>query len=230
MPFPTTPEPASPADPPLFDLPSGARVPRRRVVLVTGPSGSGKTSLARRLGLPVVNLDDFYRDADHPGLPRRHGIVDWDSPATWDVEAAHAALLDACRSDRVDVPVYDIPTSQRTGTQTVDLDAAPLVLAEGIFAAELVDPLSRDGVLADAVHLTQGRLVTFWRRLARDVGESRKPIAALLRRGTHLLLAEPRMVRRWESQGTRPLAVEAAEHELRALAAHERTRHERHPT
>lgn len=34
----------------------------RRVVLLAGPSGSGKSPLARASGLPVITLDDFYRD------------------------------------------------------------------------------------------------------------------------------------------------------------------------
>src|SRR5690606_3864548 len=50
------------SQPGLFDIPPGARRTPVRVVLLTGPSGSGKTSLTGRLGLPVVSLDDFYRD------------------------------------------------------------------------------------------------------------------------------------------------------------------------
>jgi hypothetical protein len=83
------------------------------VVLLTGPSGSGKTSLTQRLGLPVVQLDDFYLDIDHPGLPQRYGSVDWDSPETWDGKGALAALHELVTEGRADVPVYDIPTSRR---------------------------------------------------------------------------------------------------------------------
>src|SRR5699024_5552678 len=45
------------------------RVPAK-VVVLAGPSGSGKSRVANRLGLPMLRLDDFYREADEPGLPR----------------------------------------------------------------------------------------------------------------------------------------------------------------
>ena len=84
----------------LFDVPEGARRPRVRVVLLTGPSGCGKTELTRRLGLPVVALDDFYLDGDHPDLPRAHGIVDWDDPRSWDGAGALAALREVAATGR----------------------------------------------------------------------------------------------------------------------------------
>ncbi|WP_166845313.1 uridine kinase [Isoptericola sp. BMS4] len=201
----------------LFDVPPGARRPERRIVLLTGPSGSGKTALTRRLGLPVINLDDFYRDVDHPGMPMRYGIVDWDDPASWDREGALDALRDVVRTGRVDVPVYDIPTSRRTGSAVVETAGAPVVVAEGIFAAELVTACRAEGFLADAICLTQPRLVTFWFRLLRDVAESRKPLPTLLRRGWGLLRAEPALVRRWTDLGCRAASPAQAERDVRAL-------------
>jgi uridine kinase len=201
----------------LFDVPPGARRPERRIVLLTGPSGAGKTALTRRLGLPVINLDDFYRDVDHPGMPTRYGIVDWDDPASWDAEAALDALREVVRTGRVEVPVYDIPTSRRTGAAVVETAGAPVVVAEGIFAAELVAACRGEGFLADAICLTQPRLVTFWFRLLRDVAESRKPLSTLLRRGWGLLRAEPALVRRWVALGCRTASPAQAERDIRAL-------------
>ena len=76
-------------------LPRPAAPPRARVVLLSGPSGSGKSSLAARVGLPTVCLDDFYRDGDDAGPAGRRplGIVDWDDPASWDADRAVAALV-----------------------------------------------------------------------------------------------------------------------------------------
>ena len=58
-----------------------------RVVLLAGPSGSGKSYVAHRTGLPVLCLDDFYRDGDDPDLPRVDGAVDWESPLAWNAAA-----------------------------------------------------------------------------------------------------------------------------------------------
>jgi uridine kinase len=201
-----------------------------RVVLLAGPSGSGKTSLTRRVGLPVLALDDFYRDIEDdaddvrtdPPLPRRFGIVDWDDPASWDAAAATAAVVRLCREGVADVPVYDIPTSRRTGTQRLDLAGARIFVAEGVFAAELV-PLLRalpdgDQLLADALCLTLHPAVTFGRRLLRDLAESRKPPLTLVRRGFGLARSERALVERWLRLGCRACSMPEAETTLRSLA------------
>jgi uridine kinase len=189
------------------------------VVLLAGASGSGKTSLCRRLGLPTLMLDDFYRDGDDPGLPHRFGIVDWDDPASWDGAAALDTVERLCRKGAADVPVYDIPTSRRTGTVRLDLAGAPLVVAEGVFAAELVEGLQATGLLADAICLRLSPAVTFGRRLLRDLAESRKPPLTLVRRGLGLARAEPALVRQWTALGCRPLSVRDAEQRIRSLSA-----------
>ncbi|MEE6281977.1 uridine kinase family protein [Georgenia sp. MJ170] len=201
----------------LFELPAGARRASTRIVLLTGPSGSGKTSLTGRLGLPVVALDDFYRDGDHPGLPRRHGIVDWDDPRSWDREAALAALLDIARTGHADVPLYDIPTNRRTTTTAFDAGGSPIVLAEGIFAAELIDAAREEDILADALCLWRPRIQTFWFRLLRDLGEARKPPLTLLRRGLSLARHEPAMIAALEQRGARKVTVDEAESRIREL-------------
>jgi len=193
------------------------------VVLLCGPSGSGKTSLTRRLGLPVLQLDDFYRNADDartdPPMPHRFGIVDWDDPDSWDGRAALEVLVRLCVEGAADVPVYDIPTSRRTGTSRLDLAGAPVVVAEGIFAAQLVSRCREAGILADALCLRLRPAVTFWRRLARDLSESRKPPVTLVRRGLGLMRDEPRLVEQWVALGCRPVSVPEAERAVRAVRA-----------
>lgn len=198
--------------------------PRARVVVLAGPSGSGKSHLARQLArelaLPVLRLDDFYRDGDDPGLPRAHGIVDWDDVASWDADAAVRAAVALCTTGAVDVPTYDLPTSRATGSSRLTLDGARVVLAEGIFAADVVPELAVRGVLADALSLTHRPPVTFVRRLARDLREGRKPPLTLLRRGWALMRAEPVIVARQVGLGARACRKREARRRVRSLAGY----------
>ncbi len=202
----------------LFSLPPGGRTPRSRIVLLAGPSGSGKTSLARRLGLPAISLDDFYRDGDDPGMPQRYGIIDWDSPASWHRAAALDALVEVARTGEVELPVYDIPSNRRTGRTRLEALDAPLVIAEGIFAAELVADCRAEDILADAICIVRPRTQTFFFRLMRDLGEARKPAGTLVRRGLTLAAEEHRNIERWVSQGCRPLGITQAEATIKSLA------------
>lgn len=177
-----------------------------RVVLLAGPSGSGKSSLAARTGLPVLRLDDFYKEGNDPTLPRVTGStdIDWDSPASWDADGAVAAIGELCGTGRTDVPVYDLATSSRVGHDTFDIARTPLFVAEGIFAADIVRRCQELGVLADALCLRGRPSTTFRRRLARDLREGRKSVPFLLRRGWRLMRAERGIVARQASLGAHP--------------------------
>lgn len=200
--------------------------PPAHVILLTGPSGSGKTSLAARTGLPVLSLDHFYRSeqellspdhSDAPLLP--DGRVDWDSPRSWDAEAALTAITTLARTGRATVPVYDLAASARTGHEELGLGGAPLFVADGIFAARLVDRCRQLGVLADALCLRGSRGTTFRRRLLRDMRESRKPLPVLVRRGWRLMRAEPAIVAEQEALGARACTRDEALARINALRA-----------
>ena len=186
-----------------------------RVIVLAGPSGSGKSRLCERLGLPFVNLDDFYKDGSDPSLPRRslgagQEIVDWDDPASWLEQEACDALERLCRDGRADLPVYDIARDGRVGHQLLDLAGAPFVVAEGVFAQEVVAACRDRGILATAVCVRNHPLVTFWRRLTRDLRERRKAPHVLLRRGLLLMLSEPRVVAHAEALGCVPQTPDQA--------------------
>lgn len=190
---------------------------RARVVVLAGPSGTGKSRLAARLaathGWPVVRLDDFYRDADDPQLPAlASGLTDWDDPRSWHADAAMAALGELVETGRTLVPTYDIGLSRATGTRELTCPPGVPILAEGIFADEIVPALRSEGLLLRAYCVAYPRLVTFALRLARDLREHRKPPAVLLRRGVMLWRREPEVVARAVATGAtrrRPKQVEA---------------------
>jgi len=205
------------------------------VIVLAGPSGSGKSHLAERLALPLLRLDDFYRDGSDPALPRitsganpsrrlvprllrtSTGLVDWDDPASWLCSEAVEALATLCRTGTVETPVYSISANGRTGTQTLSLSGSPLVMAEGIFAHHVVAPLRAAGLLAAAYCLRQHPAVTFWRRLTRDLREHRKPPLVLVRRGLALAHDQRRLVAEAVSLGCTPVSADEAFRLVRAL-------------
>lgn len=184
------------------------RTASARVVLLAGPSGSGKSSLAARAGLPVLRLDDFYKEGDDPTLPlvADSTDIDWDSALSWDADAAVAAILELCRTGRTTVPVYSIATSCRVDREELDIGRTRLFIAEGIFAADVVARCEELGVLADALCLRGRPSTTFRRRLVRDLREGRKSVPFLLRRGWRLMRAERGIVCRQTALGAHPCA------------------------
>ncbi|WP_435807708.1 uridine kinase [Streptomyces canus] len=192
-----------------------------RVVLLCGPSGSGKSLLSARSGLPVLRLDDFYKEGDDPTLPLVAGSsdIDWDHPGSWDADTAVAAIVELCRTGRTKIPVYDISLSARTGEEAVDMGRTPLFIAEGIFAAEIVTRCRELGVLADALCLSRGPVRTFRRRFLRDLREGRKSVPFLLRRGWRLMRLERSIVARQTALGAHPCDKDEALSRLSAAAA-----------
>ncbi|MBB3041603.1 ATP-binding protein [Nocardioides soli] len=200
-----------------------------RVIVLAGPSGAGKSRLAERTGLPVLRLDDFYKSGGDPTLPLitegpNAGIVDWDDPESWLLDDAMAALDELCRTGRADVPVYEIARNGRCGWQTLDLDGHDLFVAEGIFAQEIVSHCREAGLLAAAYCVRQHPMVTFWRRLTRDLREHRKPPLVLVRRGLALLRDQRRVVGHAVECGCRPVTPDQAYADLDRLAGQDAAR------
>jgi uridine kinase len=192
------------------------------VIVLAGPSGAGKSRLAERIGLPVLRLDDFYRSAGDPSLPRiaegpNAGIVDWDDPASWLHDEAMEAVGRLCRDGSATVPIYDIAHDGRCGSQTLDLGGSGLFVAEGIFAQEIVPACREAGLVAAAYCVRQHPLVTFWRRLTRDLREHRKPPLVLVRRGLALLRDQRNVVAHAVALGCEPVSPDEALAHVRRL-------------
>ncbi|MEI2714607.1 MAG: ATP-binding protein [Nocardioides sp.] len=193
-----------------------------RLIVLAGPSGAGKSRLAERLGLPVLRLDDFYKNGDDPTLPHiedgpNAGIVDWDHPDSWLHHEALAAITSLCADGRAELPVYEIAQNGRVGTQVLELGDAKFFVAEGIFAQEIVPEARRIGCLAGAYCITQHRLITFWRRLSRDLRERRKAPMLLIKRGWALMKDQPAVVRHAVALGCQEMTADEAYDAIRRL-------------
>jgi uridine kinase len=192
------------------------------VVVLAGPSGVGKSRLAAHSGLPVLRLDDFYRNGDDPELPRiehgaNAGLVDWDDPGSWHHDEAVRAICELAGTGRTVAPLYDIARNGPSGTHEIDLEGRSLFVAEGIFAHEVVRACGDHGVLAAALCLRQRPLVTFWRRLTRDLREHRKPPRVLERRGWTLMRYQARVIADAAALGCEVVSVSEAEARISGL-------------
>jgi uridine kinase len=101
--------------------------------------------------------------------------------------------------------------------QELDLAGSDLFVAEGIFAQEIVADCLERGLLARAFCVRQHPMVTFWRRLTRDLREHRKPPLVLLRRGLALMRDQRRVVDHAVELGCKPATAEEAFASIRTL-------------
>lgn len=165
-----------------------------------------------------MELDDFYLEAGDPRLPGAPGgQTDWDDVRAWDQAAALKALSSLCAEGAAEIPVYDIGASRITGSRVIEVGAAPVVVAEGIFAAHLVQDLGDQRLLAAAWCIRGRAWVTFARRLVRDVREHRKGLTTLWSRGHRLRRTQAGIVQAQQALGAVPMTASQAEQRARSL-------------
>jgi uridine kinase len=98
------------------------------------------------------------------------------------------------------------------------LEGSPLFVAEGIFAHHVVAACRAGGMLAAAYCVRQHPMVTFWRRLTRDLREHRKPPLVLVRRGLALMREQRRLVAEVVAHGCDPVSPDEAARRIAELA------------
>jgi len=169
------------------------------VIGVAGGTGSGKSTVAERViamaGPPrvaVLALDNYYRDDGHLPLEER-ARVNYDHPESfdWPLYVRHLRALRAGRP--VEVPVYDYAGFRRS-ERTVTLEAAPIVVVEGILV--LYEATVR-ALMDLRVFVDADADVRFIRRLERDVRDRGRTTGSVIAqyletvRPSHLQFIEP---------------------------------------
>jgi uridine kinase len=169
--------------------------------------------LASRSRHFFFRLDDFYLDENAPGMPRAPGgFIDWDDPRTWNAETAAGALAQLVRDGRAQVPTYNISLSRAVGVKELSLSKPDdAIVAEGIFATELLELCSAHGLDVTPIWVNRNRIGNWLRRFRRDVAKHRKPVLVLIRRGFQLAVREPDFRAKALARGFIPLSYAQTE-------------------
>ena len=118
------------------------------------------------------------------------------------------------------MPIYDIAKDGRTGSHALDLGEHGSVRGRGdLRPGDRAARCHEAGLLAAAYCVRQHPMVTFWRRLTRDLREHRKPPLVLVRRGLALLRDQRNVVAHAVELGCEPVTPDEALAKVRGLTA-----------
>ncbi|NCN07477.1 hypothetical protein GW933_02170 [Candidatus Falkowbacteria bacterium] len=151
------------------------------VIAIAGGTCSGKSSLAIKLAqsitnashsTTVLNLDDYYKDYDHPDFP-----FDAEYRAIYDLPQSY--LLAELRRDlkfllagkSVKVPTYDKKISKRLKGKKRLVGPSSVIIVEGLFAIVALQKVMCDII---TIFIDTDHDIMVKRRLKRDVGSLHK--------------------------------------------------------
>jgi uridine kinase len=190
----------------------------RRVIVIAGASGTGKTTIAEQSSLPVLSLDAFYRSATEAGMPRWFGDVDWEDPATFDVEAAATATRSLILSGRARFRTHDLITEVSQEDERLVVARGHCLVVEGVMATEVVTMLRSELHNLELVFfvLRRGRLTNFVGRIRRDVTDRRRRWHRAVLRSFRVLSVENRLQQRAVALGAEVVRRRQLRNKLRA--------------
>ena len=146
-----------------------------QIIAICGGSGSGKSTLGRKfVGAATVATDHFYKSLDKVDL-NPDGSYDFDHPSAVDLEACAEACLKLSEGEDVWIPVYEMRTCRRMGTQLVPAPKNGIVIVEGIFAFH--SPL--DEICSLRIFIDTPVDQRLARRIRRDVERGRNLIETI---------------------------------------------------
>lgn len=146
-----------------------------QIIAICGGSGSGKSTLAHKfVGAAIVATDHFYKSLDKLDL-NPDGSYDFDHPSALDLDACAHACQQLAEGEDATIPVYDMRTSRRKGTQIIPAPKTGIIIVEGIFAFHSpLDEISNLKIFIDTP--VDQRMA---RRIRRDVERGRDTIETI---------------------------------------------------
>lgn len=146
-----------------------------QIIAVCGGSGCGKSTLAGKfVGAVIVATDHFYKSLDKLDL-NPDGTYDFDHPSAVDLDACAEACLKLADGEDATIPVYDMRSSRRMGTQIIPAPKNGIVIVEGIFAFH--SPL--DEITSLKIFIDTPVDQRMARRIRRDVERGRNTIETI---------------------------------------------------
>ena len=145
-------------------------------ILICGGSCSGKSVFAQMFANAfILEMDHFYVGKNKM-TPLPDGSYDFDAPESVDLVDVARTVTELTTGNPVTIPVYDMVTSDRVGTQSIQLKPEhKFIVIPGIFAFH--SPLRELGNLR--IFIDTPREIRVARRMIRDVQKGRNDIDTL---------------------------------------------------
>ncbi|MBA3946563.1 MAG: uridine kinase [Herpetosiphonaceae bacterium] len=157
------------------------------IIGVAGGTGSGKTTVSQtivqRVGeerIAYIQHDSYYRERSDLSFEERVAI-NYDHPDSLDNELLRRHLDMLCRSEPIDVPIYDFAAFNRT-VESSRVQPQPVVLVEGILIFADRDLRERMDV---KIYVDTDADLRFIRRLERDIHERGRAIQTVIDQYLH---------------------------------------------
>ncbi len=146
------------------------------IILISGGSCSGKSVFARLFRHAfILEMDHFYFGKSQM-KKQKDGSYNFDAPESVDIADCARAIRELVSGKSVTIPKYDMKTSERTGTQLIQMpEDAKFLIVEGIFS--FYSPLRE---LADLkIYIDVPTELRVARRMIRDEKKGRSDIQTL---------------------------------------------------
>lgn len=153
------------------------------IIGIAGGTSSGKTTIAKKVfeetqkygTVAMIKIDDYYKLTDHLSFAEREKI-NYDHPASYDVEYIVQNLVDLKNGKDVVKPIYDFVNHIRS-KETEIVKASNVIIVEGILtlAIKEVEEMCDIKLFVDTPDD-----IRFIRRLKRDVKDRGRTVESVI--------------------------------------------------